>query len=555
MAETPSDSDGTALPGAVASMQEVELGGTAQSGPDFVPVGTAPAAAPSSPAEIRPAEAPAAADHAALAPQDVEQAGLLAQTFAALRGALLKLLPDEIMFVLSAGQSLSLGATQLDRAATLWSGPVDADRAHMLDFDHAGIGARGWNYIPLDPALYLGMEPMESRVTETPAPAMAAQILDAYDSTGRLAPDLLHFGTGAIGASLVELMTGAEDLATGLAAGLRQSGEGDLFALARADGRYDYYLDHDGAAVALGTFRHAPGLWDTMEAQIGFAAAAAAAEGYQVGSTVAIGFVHGQADARLDHPDFGYAWLASRYFDMIETAMADIAGIADPRLVVALAQVAGDADGNVPLGQLDLIRDDPRVVYGGTQMEFQSLYPSTGGSDHIHLSPQGYLHLGETLGHYLGEALIGRAEDPILVSSVTALAPDLLEVAFSGVGTRLVEDRSIFEDNPAISAPDHFGFALSRPDGTRLAIEEAWISGADTVRLRLAETASGAMHLSLGLHGQDLSDRIDDGAYESWNGTSLRDAAAEAAVLPQGYDGDLRAILEFAPTQEADFWL
>lgn len=92
--------------------------------------------------------------------------------------------PDELMFVLSAGQSLSRGTTLRENFTTLWPGAVDPERAFMLDFDHAGFSARGWDYATVDTDRFQGLTAMASGVTETPAPAMVAQILSHYDAAG-----------------------------------------------------------------------------------------------------------------------------------------------------------------------------------------------------------------------------------------------------------------------------------------------------------------------------------------------------------------------------------
>lgn len=241
---------------------------------------------------------------------------------------------SEMMLVLSAGQSLSFGTTLLDNFDPIWTGDVDTDRAFMLDFNHQGISARGWNTMTVDPERFTGLIPMTSHVTETPAPSMITQLLAAYDDAGRIAPNMLNVGTGAVGASVLELMTAADDLVRDQAAGLSHTNHGDLFVIERADGRFDYFVNDNGTAVFLDTHHHQPGLWDTMEAQISFALQGAAEAGYAIHDSVAMSFIHGQADADLSNDIYGYAWAVGRYLDMIEDALQDATGRSDLTLTL-----------------------------------------------------------------------------------------------------------------------------------------------------------------------------------------------------------------------------
>lgn len=462
---------------------------------------------------------------------------------------------EEMMLVLNAGQSLSFGTTHSESMETLWPGPVDAERAFMLDFNHQGVSARGWNRLEVDAGRFDGLIPMQSHVTETPAPAMIAQMLAAYDAVGRVAPNMLSVPTGAIGASLLELMTEADALVADVATGLALFGEDEIFAVARSDGKYDYYIAEQGAAVHLNTLRHPPGLWDTMTAQLGFAVQGTRAAGHDLHGSVAMSMIHGQADAGLDHGTYDYAWALTRYLDQIEAELASVSGRDDLELVVTLAQGPGDADANVAFDQLAVIAADPRVHYGGTQWAFQGRFASAPGADHVHLSPEGYAHLGRTVGQNLARAVVGRPEDPILIDAVARETAQTLLVSFAGVEGRLVADSTIFTDMPGLNAPEFYGFRLSQTDGADVVITNAEIIGGDLIRLTLDASISGSYRLSLGHHGQDLSDLLPDRAFESYNGTPLRDSQVAEVSSPNMPNGDNLDVFEFAPIQYHDFWV
>lgn len=463
---------------------------------------------------------------------------------------------DDIMFVLSAGQSLSRGTTLRENFAPLW-GEVNSARALMLDFNHEGYSARGWNYAPVDAERFDGFTPMLSAITETPAPAMVAQILSHYDTAGRQGPQIAHAATGALGASILELMTSAEDMFADPDRGLAQTQQGELIVVANGTGAYDYFVHDAGAAVYLDSHRHPPGLWDTMRAQIGFLAEAAAMAERPVHTTAAIGFVHGTADADLDHPDFGYDWALVRYIDMIEAELRAASGLDDLAVVVALSQAQGDADATVPLAQLSAVLSDDRLHLANAQFQYRFSHGSDPGIDNRHLSPEGYVHLGQGLGASLGQALTAVPLPPILISAVQRVAPLTLEVTFSGVQDRLIADTSLFREDQGFNAPEFFGFALfDAASGAQIALHDAWILDAHKVRLETTVAPEGPLRLMLGPHGEDLNPDLAPRAMQSFNTVTLRDAAPLAQMLPpEDYDGDIFDVFRFAPIQSFDLSL
>lgn len=479
------------------------------------------------------------------------------QTFSTARHIIEADNPDELMFVLSAGQSLSRGTTLRDNFEMVWTDTVDASRAFMLDFNHAGFSARGWDYATVDTDRFQGLTPMASGVTETPAPAMVAQILSAYDAAGRIAPNIAHAATGALGASVLELMTSAEDLVRDQAAGLAQTTQGGLFAVATTNGKYDYFVNDSGRAVYLDTHRHEPGLWDTMEMQIALLAEAARMDHKAVHDTAAVGFVHGTADVDLDHPVYGYDWALTRYFDMIESEMRAASGLSDLSVVFAMSQAQGDAEASVPLAQLAVALSDDRVHLATSQFQYRFTYGSDPGIDNRHLSPEGYFHLGQGLGASLGQALTGPADTPLLITSVERHAADTLDVDFSGVTGRLMVDTSLFSPDQGFSAPEFFGFALFDADtGQDIDLIDAWIVDADTVRLVADRDLDDHLRLVLGPHGEVLNPDLPSDALQSFNTVTLRDTVAMASMIaPDGYSGDDMDVFRFAPIQSVDFFV
>ncbi|WP_172329633.1 hypothetical protein [Mangrovicoccus sp. HB161399] len=530
--------------------------------PDFVPVEwTAPAAGtragigigPESPA-IPAEEAPAKLMVAAAAELSAAQA-MVSPNFAAVRHLLTVHNEDEIMLVLSAGQSLSIGTTVVQNYHPVWTGRVDP-RAYMLDFGNDGLSARGWNHREVEPGLYRGMMPMESLVTETPAPAMVAQIFAAYDGAGQVAPDILHAGTGALGASVLELMTARGDLYGSRAAALADTADGDLFAIRNGSGSYDYFANDRGAAHYLDTHRWEPGLWDTMEAQIGYAAQAAARSGKDIHGTVAVGFVQGTADASLDDGRFGYGWALARYFSMIEQELRKATGKPGLEVEFALSQAQGKADAVVPLAQLDYVLAAENVHLAVPQYQYRFIYGSDPGTDNRHLTPEGYFHLGQGLGAALGQAMAGLPDPPMVIEEVSRGSGTELRVRFGGVEGRLVEDASLFSAAQGFAAPENFGFRLSEAgSGQFVEIARAEITGDDTVSLWTGGALEGGYRLWLGAHGVPLSETVSPGALQSWNAVTLRDSETAPMVAPDGYRGDTVDVFEFAPIQSFDLML
>lgn len=463
---------------------------------------------------------------------------------------------DEMMLVISAGQSLSLGTTLQSNFETLWDGPVDSERAFMLDFGHPGFSARGWNHFNPDPDMFRGLVAMESHVTETHAPAMIARILAEFDQSGLQAPNLLHFGTGAHGASILQLMTSSGDLVQDVEHGLARSAVEDVFAVARPDGKFDYFVDDGTQAIFLDTHRHPPGLWDTMEAQLQFAVNAAGAAGHEIHHTAAVAFVQGTADAGLEPGTFGYDWALAKYFDMIEAELRARADQPEINVVFAVSQAQGEADAMVPLDQLQIALSDPRVVLGPSQHQFRFAFGSNPGSDHRHLNPEGYMHLGQSLGASLGDALLGKHNDPILVASVNSPGAGRLIVEFDGVDGWLVEDHSLFSSSQGFVAPENLGLGLvALETGGLIELESARISGRAQVEICTGDVLDGDYRLFIGVHGQELHESLEPSALQSYNSVTLRDSTVDPMVLPQGYNRSEVGIYDFAPIQAYDFTL
>ncbi|WP_145963031.1 hypothetical protein [Mangrovicoccus ximenensis] len=475
--------------------------------------------------------------------------------FSAIRHMLTVHNAEEIMLVLSAGQSLSIGSTLAANYHTVWPGPVDG-RAWMLDFGDPGLSARGWNHREVAAGMFRGRMPMESLVTETPAPAMVAGILAAYDGAGHVAPDILHASTGALGASVLQLMAAGDDLYGSRAAALASTGQDDLFAVRNAHGTYDYFVNDGGRAHFLDTHRRPPGLWDTMEAQIGFAAEAAARAGQAVHGTVAVGFVQGTADAGLDDPEFGYGWALSRYFSMIEAELRKATGL--PRLQVefALSQAQGKADAAVPLAQLGYVLAEDNVHLAVPQYQYRFIYGSDPGIDNRHLTPEGYFHLGQGLGASLGRALTGLPDPPIVIEEAGHGTGTEIVLRFGGVEGHLVEDAALFSEEQGFSAPPNLGFRLSETGSGRFVdILRAEITGADTVSLWTAAELEGSYRVWLGAHGLPLGETASPGALQSHNAVSLRDSETAPMAVPGGYRGEIIDVFEFAPIQAFDLEL
>jgi hypothetical protein len=218
-----------------------------------------------------------------------------------------------------------------------------------------------------------------------------------------------------------------------------------------------------------------------------------------------------------------------------------------------VSQHRGYGNKGVAIDQLDVVLDQPNVIFGAPEFQFEARYPARVGSDYTHLSPEGYYMMGQQLGANLFDALTGNENAPILISTVTKIAPDMLQIDFSGVDHALVADPSIYAAANGLHAPTDLGFRLYTPSGANTpnlpSIVDAQILDADSVLLQFDRTIAGQFRLYLGRNEENLLDPAL-GNLVGFGGTPLRDSGTEDAMpAPNGAPLSDPFLYEYAPIQ------
>lgn len=463
----------------------------------------------------------------------------------------------ELLVVVTTGQSLSVGVTKFSEYEPLWTEPVDADRAFMLDFgNNALVDHLGWGTRDVDTGAFEGFKPLQSSRTETPATGMVSQILKGYDDAGVVSPDIVHMHAGKGGASILKLMSTRDDIYGDIAAGLASTADGGIFLVPKPGGDHSYYINDDGAALFVKSIDGDPTAFDAVAPQFGLIASEAETLGYALPTRLAVAFIHGQSDTNIDYGI--YTRLIRSYIDRLEQTAEDAWG-GDVEVVASVSQQRGYGAGRVPLQQLDAIIEDPDIHFGAPEILFETRYPSVPGNDVTHLSPEGYLMMGQTIGARMYDALIGAEDLPILIDTVTRTDAQELTITFSGVEGDLVSDSSDFLPEMGYNEPEYFGFGLYNANGGTSGeiprITGAWITGAAEVTLSFETDITGDWRLYLGRNERTLSNGIYDDRIggTGWHANTLRDSETDTLhVSPKGLPFGAGPIREFAPFQYAD---
>lgn len=455
-----------------------------------------------------------------------------------------------MQFVFTAGQSLAVGTTA--RQAVLTTAPVDPAQALALDFGVNRYVNQGWQSVPVNTAPFAGFRPLQEYVSETHVSSMIGRLIHEYQSAGLDSPVFTHVNTAAGGRSILQLMVQSSDIYASTAEALAATGNGDIFAVDNLNGSCSYFRNDNGSAAGYGTKSGRPVFLDNLEMQLQLAVGEATRLGYDLSSDVILNWIHGQADRNLGDTAFGYEYLLGKYFERLDAIVESVLGTAGDVLGI-VSQHRGYGEKGVAIDQIQFVTSQGNVVFGAPEFQFEARYPARVGSDYTHLSPEGYYMLGQQLGSNLFQALTGQENAPILISAVTKVAGNALQVDFSGVDTALVADFSIYSASNGLHPPSDLGFRLYRANGVNSStlpqIVSADIVDADSVLLVFDRTISGDYRLYLGRSEEDLLDPAL-GSLQGFGGSPLRDAAAVPVVPPVG--GFALAdpfTYEFAPIQ------
>lgn len=480
-----------------------------------------------------------------------------------------------LLVAMSTGQSLSIGVTYFPNYTVIWDEPVDPDRAFMLDFgDDPQTDHWGWRDedVQLIPETFKGFKPLRSSRTETHATTMVAQILDGYDDATISAPDILHFHVGVGGTSILQLMSSSDDVYNSVADALLTTSPGDVFLVPGENDLHSYYVNANGFAHFYKTLKGNPTQFDKVRPQFDIIAQEALAQDYTLQEKLAVAFIHGQADTNLvNDGDYDYSFLMAKYFDRIEAAVEASWGM-DVELVVSVSQQRGYGGGGLAVNQLDIVIQDERVHLGAKEIIFESLYPSVPNDGNLaegerpdltHLSPKGYMMMGQTVGTRLFDSLVGNKDAPILLeAAVHGQSGNELILTFSGVEGYLVEDTTDLREELGFITPEHFGIGIYDDRGSSRnvpGISDSFISGDSEVTLILDQPISGIYQIWIGRNERSMAAREVGSDLKDWHYTSLRDSETDDLVhVPGDLQADGEPVREFAPLQyltaEFDDW-
>lgn len=457
-----------------------------------------------------------------------------------------------MQFIFTSGQSLSVGTTAAAGQAVLTNAPVYPANALALDFGANGYVNTGWQATRVNPAAFQGFRPLQEYGSETHVSSMVNRLVYEYQNAGLDSPVFTHVNTGSGGRSILQLMTRSQDIYSDVASALAATSLDDVFAVNNLNGTYGYFRNTGSGAQGYGSRPGRPVFLDNLADQLALGVGEAVKQGYDLAEDIVLNWIQGQADPALGGLTYGYEFLLGKYFEKLDTIAESVLGAAAD-VVGMISQHRGYGNKAVAIDQLDFVRSQPNVVFGAPEFQFEARYPAKVGSDYVHLSPEGYYMMGQQLGANLFDALTGNENAPILISAVTKVAPDKLQVDFSGVDHALVADPSIYAAANGLHAPSDLGFRLYTTSGAKGRnlpnIIDAQIIDADSVLLQFGTAISGQFRLYLGRNEENLLDPAL-GTLTGFGGTPLRDSGAvDAMPAPNGTPLSDPFIYEFAPIQ------
>lgn len=458
-----------------------------------------------------------------------------------------------MQFIFTSGQSLSVGTTATP--AVLSNAPVYPGNALALDFGVNAYVNQGWQTKVVNPAMFQGFRPLQEYGSETIASSMINRLVYEYQSAGLDSPVFTHVNTGSGGRTILQLMTSSNDIYADVASGLAATALDDVFAVDNLNGTFGYFRNTGAGAQGYGSSSGRPVFFDNLVKQLTLGVTEALKQGYDVSDDIVLNWIQGQADVARGGVPYGYEFLLGKYFEKLDAVVENLLGT-DADVLGMVSQHRGYANKGVAIDQIDFVTAQPNVIFGAPEYQFEARYPARVAGDYTHLSPEGYYMMGQQLGANLFDALTGHENTPIMISSVTKVAADTLEVDFSGVDTALVYDPSIYAAANGFHPPSDMGFRLYTAAGQKgnnlPGIVNATIIDADTILLQFNKAVTGNFRLYLGRTEEDLLDPAY-GSLMGFGGTPLRDAGVvDALPTPGGAPLSDPHIYEYAPIQYVD---
>ena len=449
-----------------------------------------------------------------------------------------------IQIVISLGQSLSVGATA--SADVLSPAPRFPDNVLALDFGQVSTLTKGWRSTKVVEESFRGFTALRASDSETHVSGMMDALASSYAEAGMAMPTFLHINAGEGGRSIFQLMTSQNDIYASNDAGLAATTAGDVFAVTRLDGKYDFYLRSEVGADFQRTLDGPLVYFDNMETQLRLAVDYATAHGYDVDQRVVFNWIQGQSDVVTT-----YDRVLTELFERMEAVVDRRIG-SDASIVGIVSQTRGYVSKEISLDQLLVVNNLGNVAIGALESQYQARYPSVIGSEFTHLSPEGYFMMGQRIGRNIFEILQGHENLPIQIDRIEQLSSRSLLLYFSGVDTALVDDPSSFPAVNLILPPPNMGFGAYDANGSKptiFTISSASIVGTDRVRLDFNADLTGTFRIYLGRTPNDLL-AVDGGGLPGFGGTTLRDASRIPALLPTSGAAIGDAWLyEYAPVQ------
>jgi Ca2+-binding RTX toxin-like protein len=445
----------------------------------------------------------------------------------------------KLQIVVTLGQSLSVGATSSREA--LSTTPRFPDKALALDFGKDSMLASGWRSTAIDVSSFKGFAPIREVGTETHVSGMIDSLIQSHFDNGLEPPKFLHINGGEGGKSILQLMSTPDDIYASLESGLLATVAGNVFLVSRSDGRLDAYFRNESTAVFQRTFSGPFVYFDNVIKKIEIAINHSLSLGYDVHPGILFNWIQGQSDSSPLYDQF-----LSELHRKLDSNVDHIFGT-DLNIVGVISQTRAHG---IATEQIGFVNDEPNFGFGATEYQFQSRFPSSVGSDHTHLSPEGYYLMGQQIGNNLFGMLTGQENKPILMDSIVYENARSLVVNFTGVDSYLISDDSIFGSDELMVPPSNMGFGVYRTNGGRFTdffVVSAEIIDADSVRVQFNRDIAGDFRLYLGRTEEDLS---SSAGVIFQGGTTIRDAESRASLgLVNGGALASPILYEFAPIQ------
>lgn len=431
---------------------------------------------------------------------------------------------DQVVLVITYGQSLSLGSSD-PLSAGVSTTPEYPWHVLTLDSGDAQTNSVGWLTQRVRPDEIRDFTPLVQLAPKYESPtsgALNALVARNLRTHGR-SPRYLSISGGSGGRSLIELMIRPKDKYTSVARGLKGTSPDTPF-MVKTNGSTRFYINKNGTAVEQSTRGPEPFYFENVIAQIKVAQAIAKKKGLRIHPEVIMIWTQGTADSNTSEYRPLFANLLKR---MRQNIKQQLNVGTDFRLTTFISQTRGSGNRARAIDQLEVAQQTPNTIVASQESWLNIAFPAISLIRSVHLSKPGYRVMGEQIGNAIFERFETNYQGLPTIDSYE-LNGNVLKVRFANVHHSLAENTESHQHAGLPVAP-HFGFEFYSETGSAQnppEITSSRISGNQEVELTLSSRPESAVYLYLGRN----STRATNSSRSNLLGTTLVDTQSDQFI-------------------------